>query len=244
MTILKSNEKRAKTAILLIVVVVIIEIISLLFDIMQYEMLQIGFSSQEAENNDLRQTAISVLFLIAFITSAVTFIRWFRRAYYNLHQRVNYLEHSEGWAAGSWFVPFVNWFRPYQIMKELYIETEKFLRKKDPSYTKTTKTTTVVWWWMIWILSTILDRINYTITQKAETLDEFNTSTIWSIISSLVAIPLAILAIKVIKDYGEIEKAFHHYQAPIIEKEEFEILESDENLEEKKQTYKPDSVFQ
>lgn len=243
MIVLKPNEKRAKTAILLIVVVVVIEIISLLFDIMQYEMLQIGFTSQEAENNDLRQTAISVLFLIAFITSAVTFILWFRRAYYNLHQRVNYIEHSEGWAAGSWFVPFVNWFRPYQIMKELYVETEKFLRKNDSSYSTTTKTTTVNWWWTIWIISTIIDRISFNISQKAETLEEFNTSTIWSIISSLVTILSAILAIKVIKEYSEIEKVFHHYREPN-EKEKFEILDSDENLEEKMQTCKPDSVFQ
>ncbi len=58
---------------------------------------------------------------------------WFRRAYFNLHQKVSYLSHSEGWAAGSWFVPIVNLYRPYQIMKEIYVETKELFTKRGLS---------------------------------------------------------------------------------------------------------------
>lgn len=231
MIVLKPNDERAKTAIIMIVVVVVFEIISMLSDVMQYEMIQIGFTMEEAESNDLRQRIIALFFLVAFITSIITYIRWFRRAYYNLHLRVKYLEHTEGWAAGAWFVPIVNLFRPYQIMKELYVETEKFLRKNDTSYTKSTSTTMVGWWWAVWIISTLIDRINFNISQKAETLDEINTSTIWSILASVFGIPLAILAIKVIKDYSEIETAFHQYQEPKLEDFVAETVAIEENLD-------------
>lgn len=232
MTALKPNAERAKIAIVMIIVVVVLEIISMLSDVMQYEMLQIGFTMEEAESNDLRQRIIALFFLVAFIVSIITYIRWFRRAYFNLHLRVKHLDFTEGWAAGAWFVPIVNWFRPYQIMKELYVETEKFLRNNAPSYTKTTSTAIVGWWWAIWIISTIVDRINFNISQKAETLDEINTSTIWSIATSLIGIPLAILAIKVIKDYTEIETAFHQYKEPKLDNIIPETVAIEENSEE------------
>jgi len=68
---------------------------------------------------------LCTIYFIFYSISVITFIMWFRRAYFNLHQKVNHLSYSEGWAAGSWFVPIINLYRPYQIMKEIYIETKK-----------------------------------------------------------------------------------------------------------------------
>ena len=80
---------------------------------MQYDLLQTvangGFISDEAvEANDTRESFLGIIYLIAYIISGITFIMWFRRAYFNLHQKVSWLNHSEGWAAGCWFVPIVN----------------------------------------------------------------------------------------------------------------------------------------
>jgi MFS-type transporter involved in bile tolerance (Atg22 family) len=40
---------------------------------------------------------------------------------------------------------------------------------------------------------------------KAESIDELITSTVAGIISNIVAVPLALITIKVIKDYSEVE---------------------------------------
>ncbi|MFV8336034.1 hypothetical protein ACNQF7_08090 [Flavobacterium sp. RSP29] len=40
---------------------------------------------------------------------------------------------------------------------------------------------------------------------KAETIEELTTTTIASIVASIIGIPLAIITVKVIKDYSEIE---------------------------------------
>jgi hypothetical protein len=42
-------------------------------------------------------------------------------------------------------------------------------------------------------------------TLKAESIDELTTSTIASMIGNLLGIPLALMAIKVIKDYSTVE---------------------------------------
>lgn len=57
------------------------------------------YTMEEADLNDLREMVIGILYVIAYIVSAVTFIQWFRRAYYNLHLLVPRLNREEGWAA-------------------------------------------------------------------------------------------------------------------------------------------------
>ena len=70
------------------------------------------------KENDLRVNIIFITETLVYIVSGIMFIRWFRRAYFNLHIVVNNLSFSEGWAAGYWFIPFANFNRPYRIMKK------------------------------------------------------------------------------------------------------------------------------
>ena len=100
---LKPNEQRAKNAIMFIWIVLILEIANFISSYLQYDLLQTvangGYVSPEAaEANDNREQMIGTFCLISYIISAVTFIKWFRRAYYNLHQKVDSLLYAEGWA--------------------------------------------------------------------------------------------------------------------------------------------------
>ncbi len=101
---LRPNERRAKNATILIWIVLIMEIAAFVSHFFQYILLQSAangeaISMEYATSNDLRERIIAIIYLIVFLVSAFTFIQWFRRAYFNLHLRVNYLSHSEGWAA-------------------------------------------------------------------------------------------------------------------------------------------------
>jgi len=161
MNSLHPNEARAARAVLLIKIVLGLGIVSLISDYFQYEILQSIIAEEIVEEstaavNDLRQMVIGIVYIIAFIISAVTFIQWFRRAYANLHIKVKTLAYSEGWAAGSWFVPFINLYRPYKIMMELYGETDTLLKLKHDRYSRKISTAPVTWWWILWIISSIL----------------------------------------------------------------------------------------
>jgi hypothetical protein len=207
---LRPNGQRAKIAIMLIWIVLTVEIISLLSDYLQYDLLQTvanggQITTETATDNDLRQKIIAIIYLAVYVISGITFIKWFRRAYYNLHLKAETLSFTEGWAAGCWFVPIISLYRPNQIMKELYQETQRLLSKNDKNYESNLTTHSIGWWWALWIISSFLGQFVFRYSLKAETIYELTTSTISSIIASIIGIPLAIITVKVIKDYSEIE---------------------------------------
>lgn len=208
---LRPNEQRAKNAIILIVIVLVLEIANLISSYMQYNLLQTfangGFISTEAaEANDTREALFGAIYFITYIVSVFTFIMWFRRAYFNLHQKVTNLSFSEGWAAGGWFVPIVCLYYPYKIMKEIYVETKKLFTKKGLSEKVNYSTSYLGWWWALWIISNIIGQFIFRVSLKsADTIDNLMITTVAQMISNILGIPLALIAVKIIKDYSKIE---------------------------------------
>jgi hypothetical protein len=210
METLRTNEQRAKNAITLIWIVLAVNIISLIFNYFQYDILQTvsygnSISMDTATANDTRQHIIAIIYLITYFVSVVTFIQWFRRAYFNLHLKVDNLLQTESWAAVSWFIPIICLYRPFQIMKELYQETKNLLVRKEIPIENSFTTSYLGWWWALWIISNIMGQFVFRYTLRAKTLDELMISTSASMISDAISIPLAIITVKVIKDYSKVE---------------------------------------
>lgn len=87
------------------------------------------------------------LFLIAVI---VFFLLWFRRAYANLHRLETVeVEHADAWAIWSWFIPIFNFFRPYNIMKEIWVKTQEAYKGEG----KDDSRWIVDLWWVFFLLS-------------------------------------------------------------------------------------------
>lgn len=211
---LRQNGQRAKNAIVLIWVVLALEAVSLISGYFQYNLLQTAanggeISMEAATANDTREQIIGIIYFVAYVISGVTFIQWFRRAYFNLHQRVGYLSHPEGWAAGCWFVPIVCLYRPYQIMKELYQETKELLIKRGINLNSNFTTSSLGWWWTLWIINNLIAQVVFRYSMKAESVNDFTISTVASMISNAVGIPLALITVKVIKDYSSVEPLLH-----------------------------------
>lgn len=208
---LRSNEKRASIALLLIWIVTGLEFLSLVSSVMQYNLLQFashgGEVTVEAANaNNLREQMIAIVYLVAFIISAITFILWFRRAYFNLHQKVRNLSFSEGWAAGSWFVPIVNLYRPLQIMRELYGETTTYIANRNSSIKLDLTTKLLGIWWTLWLVNGFLGRMIFNYSRHADTISDLITSTTMEIASALFGIILGFVTVKIIRDYSNLER--------------------------------------
>jgi hypothetical protein len=159
----------------------------------------------DANFNDLLVAIVALAALATFLGTVITFLRWFRRAYFNLHQRVRHLEFKEEWAVGAWFVPIINLGRPFKIMKELYVETRDLLKKNEIAMPYTISTATLGWWWAAWIIMGIADNISFRMSLKDETLIQLINGTQADMIANLIGIPAALLAIKVIGDYDRVE---------------------------------------
>lgn len=208
---LKPNDKRAKYAIIAVLVVLFIDIISGISSYMQYLLLAdikngVSITQDVADRNDLREQMIGIVHLIIFITSAVFFIQWFRRAYFNLHVRTDNTNYSDGWAAGSWFVPIISLFRPHQIMKELDYDTSELLEKATGKEVKS-NATIITTWWTLWIITNYFGNYLFRRMFDGETLEDLTHLTQLQIINSGLGLPLALLAIYVIKNYADKEAA-------------------------------------
>lgn len=223
MNTLKPNGQRAKNAMSVLWIVLGMEIISLISNYFQYDLLHRAkngaqITSLEVAANDIRVNIVTVVYAIVYIVCVVMFIQWFRRAYYNLHVKVPNLLFTDGWAAGSWFVPIINLYRPYQIMRELHEETIDLCEKKEVS-SRGLSTDLLGWWWFCWLVSTTLGRVVNRISMDAESISQLENGTIAGMIHNFFSIPLTLLILKIIYDYSKVE--------PIL----FDLKEEEEKVE-------------
>ncbi len=205
---IRPNEERAKLAVIFILIAVFVELISMISDYFEtniYLALERGeeISMVAAEASDLRQLIIAGFLILSTIVSAVTFIQWFRRAYYNLMVRVPRMGIQDGWAAGAWFVPVYNLYKPFSIMKELWVETSLLISKRK-DYTAQDHSV-VGWWWALWLISAVISQVAFRLTMHAETISNMILANYFYMVSAIVTIPLAFLTIRMIKTYSAIE---------------------------------------
>lgn len=208
---IKPNDKRAKIALLLIFILLILEVVLLVLWYFQYDLVQSAIkgeeiSSEAAEVSDSIINIISILYTILFIVSAVTFLRWFVRAYQNLELFAKELLYNQKQALWAWFIPIMNLFRPYEIMRELYKETNKLLVKYEPTNAEKIATDNYLsLWWGLWIISNIVGNILLRFPFETTTLEGLTKFILVNIVSNLIGIPLCIVAAKIIKDYSSME---------------------------------------
>lgn len=148
---------------------------------------------------------LSFVYLAIYIVCVVKFIKWFRRAYFNLHQLVpsSRLKYSEGWAAGAWFIPIFNLWGPYQIATDLFSKSEALLVEHNLMEPKPNFHSVKNWWWGIWIAAGVLNRIS---SRLDDSLELLFIGSIIGIVGSILAIGAGLLAIRMIKNYSQMEK--------------------------------------
>ena len=208
--VLKDNEERSKWAIYLIAAILILDVITLVSDYAQHELLQnlksgLFVSDSTIDANDNRVMIIAIIQFIAGVISVITFIMWFRRAYFNLHQLTNGLRHKEGMAAGCWFIPFVNLFRPFEIMREMFNKSSTILKIHGLGNEEQSTSNLVGLWWAIWIISAFINQV--ILRTKETTIDDYLFVSNLNLVSGVVAIFLALVTMSMINKYSKIEKS-------------------------------------
>jgi hypothetical protein len=212
----RPNSARAKLAVMMVGAVMVMNVIAIISSYLQLNVLhqlKVGVYLSDAvlDSNDTREHLVGFLFLLVFITCSVFFIQWFRRAYYNLQVRTGNCENSEGWAAGAWFVPIVCLYRPYHIMLELWNKTTDLVAEKrnDEGEGETThrfSTRLVGTWWTLWILSNVIGRVMMRKIFDDATLDNFISSSEFSIVDSVFSLVLGLVTILMIREYAKREE--------------------------------------
>lgn len=91
------------------------------------------------------------------ISYAVVFFVWVNKSNKNLESLgVKNKIFSSGWSVGWFFIPFANFVKPYQVMREIWDESSRIkVRVDNYDYTKKAPGSTVLLWWLTCIFSNI-----------------------------------------------------------------------------------------
>jgi len=111
-------------------------------------------SPAEAARSDDRVAAVAIAGLVALLVTGIVWVVWQHRSQSNLHAvGLRELTYSPGWAAGWWFVPFVNFVKPFQTVRELWKASDG-----GEQWWRMRTTPIIGGWWAAWIAAAILDR--------------------------------------------------------------------------------------
>ena len=160
-----------------------------------------------AEANDARHQAIAQVQLLAFIVTAIFWLVWLSRAYSNLGGvGTRKSRFTPGWAVGYWFVPFVNLVRPYQIILDLWLRSERL--NVDASVANLPRPALISWWWGVYLLSGLAGRMFASLASDAKTLPELINATILGMVVDAIGIIAALLAVAVVRGIDERQQRF------------------------------------
>ncbi|MEO5645118.1 MAG: DUF4328 domain-containing protein [Bacteroidia bacterium] len=196
------NEERSKTSLLLLRIYLVILFCLLFTEIVAAVILhKNGGNMRESLMVVAAVGIVGALGGIVNILFMVYFIMWLRRAYHNLHKAGSKnLRHSEGWAAGAWFIPIMSFVWPLQIVRDTWIEMQNVFRKQGEFYEREEDTVTG-WWWAFFLVALFVGYIgSFNINFK-----NFEIGYTFSALSHLGYIFSGIMLITVIRKISDME---------------------------------------
>lgn len=207
--LLNPNAKRGKTALQLgkamlavIVLMFFVQIYTLIFYINLFDG---TLDLQGTVSFGLIAGFSALAYLVIWVLFIIFFIMWFRRAYYNLHQFYGDLEFTEGWAAGAWFVPFLNLVRPFKIAKELNARTEELLVKNSLGQVNKSRSQVINLWWAFFLIGNIVSNISSRMANSTD-FDMLILSQYIGLAGSLLSVVAIVLCLKFIQQTTRMEK--------------------------------------
>ena len=207
----KENSSLTKWVIWLLKLQILVAVVSLFSDYFEYSLLTEFqnelFASQDeflqkVNASDFRQGVIAIVYLVVFIVSGILILKWLYRSNYNVKQLgAKDMEFSPGWSIGYYFIPFVNLWKPFQAMKELWktsVNPSDWQNLKSPS--------TITLWWGLWIVSNLLGRLIFNLSRNADSLDAMIQLNVMSQVSDVLDIPLSLVLMKLVQSIYSMQK--------------------------------------
>lgn len=196
-----------------LVVMTVLSIISNSLELVFFSNLENGafYSDEAAFNaavaNDKRQAIVVYSSLGIYLFSAILIGRWIYFANENAHcLSEREMRFTPGWAVGWYFVPFANFWKPYQAMKEIWLTSFSLSDKQQLPGTEPTSHAIIIWWWSLWLATGILATIAE---RKASglyvSLDAYRSATGLNILSDIFMIPLCFVLLNIIHQINDVQ---------------------------------------
>jgi hypothetical protein len=154
----------------------------------------------ELVSNDARQAALGIIHLPLYIATVVVFVVWFYRAHANLETLgARDLTYTSGWAAGCWFVPFLNLVRPLQIAQEIWRHSDPSGMAGNSTCPGTSGNSALVgFWWAMWITTNVISNISIRMAWSVNTPETLKSASVLGMFAEITAVIATVLALAVV----------------------------------------------
>ena len=99
--------------------------------------------------SDRRLQGIETISLLTMAPTVVLFLRWFHRAYGNIHPTAR--RWGTKWAIGGWFAPVASFVVPFQIAQDIWRWSET--HPAPGASSRRPVSWSVNGWWLLWVVS-------------------------------------------------------------------------------------------
>ena len=147
-----SRHSLARLVVILLVAGIVAEIVNFYWIMLSSKIIA-GQTITEAEYQ-----VFEIFYLLVSLITAVLFLMWIYYTHRNLPALgARELKYSPGWAVAYFFIPILNLFRPYQVVKEIWKASDPNVNVADGSSWQNASTSPVIgWWWAIWLISELV----------------------------------------------------------------------------------------
>jgi Domain of unknown function (DUF4328) len=205
---LRDNTQRARQTLVLFWSIIVVSFALMVINFI-YTTLPAGFditnSTGFGQALVLLDGLLEILYVAVVLLATIFFLQWFRRAYLNLRLAGRWPEHTDGWAVGAWFVPFLNLVRPYTIMKEVWHDTNDMASRNKAH-------TLVGWWWAAYLVHSVMSNAANKGTASDVTMSTIKSAAALNILSSVFTIVSAYLTIRVVQYVHQSEQDMQLFQ--------------------------------
>ena len=143
---------------------------------------------------------------LLLLLSAVVFYSWFYRTYFNLHQlQGNQLKNKVWMSVVGFIIPWLNLFKPFQVMEELYEKLQQYIKIENAGFTINRSKVLVHLWWAFYLTAFFIVISIVSVELNTDKVP-FRISNTLAAIFDLVCIPLALLTWALIRKIATFEK--------------------------------------
>jgi Domain of unknown function (DUF4328) len=144
------------------------------------------FPTEQLQASDRRQQLVGIAQILALLAGAVAFLRWLRVAYGNLPALGVVPRFSRSWAVAVFLVPILHLFRPYQVVRELWVGSGGGAAA------------IVGWWWAAYLGASFLGARAFTLVATAKAPRDFLMATWITLAGDVCGTAAAALAIAIV----------------------------------------------
>jgi len=140
-----------------------------------------------------------------YTSTIVVFLMWLYRAHSNLEAlRSRNLQFTPGWAVGWWFIPFANLVKPFQVVREVWWESDPESDDERVFLSESLRSAPIYMgvWWAAWLLSNFAANVTSRV-YDPDTMENVVLGGVLFVITGILSIAAAVLAIMVVKDITE-----------------------------------------